>query len=311
MSELNFNKTLHEVVCLNSLSFHKMRYRTFGDKKSPVILMVHGLTRTGQDFNTLANSLSEKYFVVCPDIVGRGDSDWLPKGVPYGYSQYLSDLNALINQIWGITSRTQPEDRKLIWVGTSMGGLLGMILASLSNTPITKLILNDIGPYLTNASLIKMQNTLSSAPIFKSLDDTLPYLQKVYAGFGDLTDDEWRATAKYMFKKNQNGEYSVHYDPRILDFNIPTQPPQQNEQQKFYQDGVIFWPYWMMIECHLYVIRGSESAILPQDLLSQMEQTKPAMKTHTVPRAAHAPALQDQESLSIITAWIEENTSKD
>lgn len=296
------DSTLSEVLCLNPLGFHKMRYRTYGNSNAPIIFMIHGLTRCGQDFSTLARSLSDKYFVVCPDVVGRGDSDWLPMGVNYGYSQYLADLNVLINAIWGLTNRTLDHERKIMWVGTSMGGLLGMILASLSNTPIQKLILNDIGPSVAHTSLVKMKDTFAITPVFNSLDETLPYLKKIYAGFGDLTTEQWLSTAEYMFKKQHDGAYTVHYDPRITDFSVGDD--NANGATASTQNDVLFWPYWMMINCPIYVVRGSESSFLPHDLLVQMQQTKPGMQTHVVPRAAHAPALVDSETIQIISSWI-------
>jgi pimeloyl-ACP methyl ester carboxylesterase len=312
LSSLDSEEKNHKLLCLNPFGFHSMHYTTYGHSKNPPLLMVHGLTRTGNDFNYLAKKLCDQYYVICPDIVGRGQSDWLPVGANYEYPQYLADLTALMARI-SAEYETDNEDEpypEFTLLGTSMGGLLGMILASLSKTPIKKLIINDIGPFVSYDALRYIRNSLEAAPIFKDLDAGLNYLKERYVGYAESGHDEILKKASYVLKQKEDGTYTLHYDPRVMDFKIGDED--QKDQEKAADaandalpKGVNFWPYWFAIQCPVFVIRGEVSTIFPKELCDAMVQTKPLTKTYLVANTGHAPALADEGSLKAIQDWLE------
>ncbi len=200
---------IHTYLGKNPRGFHKITYYAWGNPLNPVLLMVHGLSRNGRDFDVLAEALSDRYYVICPDMVGRGLSDWLPDGFEYTYDQYMNDLTALIARL-NVT--------EVSWVGSSMGGLLGMIMASLPNTPIKKLIINDIGPLITGDSLEKIRSYVGLMPTFPTFDLGLSFVRQIYASFGQLTDAQWQHMAEHSLVQNPDGTYRLHYDPRAAAF---------------------------------------------------------------------------------------------
>ena len=155
------------VLCLSGKSFHRMHYVEWGRPDAErLAICVHGLARNGRDFDFLAQALLPEFRVVCPDIVGRGRSDWLPAKEDYAYPQYCADLAALIARV---TAGGGP--RRIHCVGTSMGGILGMLLASRPNTPIAKLVLNDVGAFIPKAALERIGSYVGTGPRFKSLEE--------------------------------------------------------------------------------------------------------------------------------------------
>ena len=174
------------------LGFHRVVYTQWGGSGAlPPIICVHGLTRNGRDFDRLAERLQETRQVFCPDIVGRGQSNFLADATLYGYPQYMADMNALI-------ARTGAA--AIDWVGTSMGGIIGMFLAALPKSPIRRLIVNDVGPLLPLAALQRIGDYTGQPPICDTLDEIERYMRRVYAPFGALTDGRletygraWRA----------------------------------------------------------------------------------------------------------------------
>jgi pimeloyl-ACP methyl ester carboxylesterase len=265
-------------------------------------------------------AMADDFYVVCPDMVGRGYSDWLPASLPYTYPQYLSDLAALMARL------TTSDKTPITWVGSSMGGLLGMILASMANSQIVKLVINDIGPFVSYTSLRKLRKAIGMMPTFKDRDEAMAYLKVTYAGFGDLTEEMWEFTADFMLRTNEDGRIRLHYDGRIADFPVGEEKPEaatdhtssestssQNSETNASKEsdaadappqGANFWPYWFAITCPVFVLRGAESALLPPELLAGMHQTKPTMQSHIVPGAAHAPALLDDETIQVVRQWL-------
>lgn len=306
----------HWILCVNPLSFHKMHYKTYGNKDHPLIIMVHGLTRSALDFEPLALHLAKDYYVVCPDMVGRGQSDWLPQGLLYTYPQYISDLNTLIARVAAPLSHHQDASRPIIWVGSSMGGLLGMILASLPNSPLTHLVLNDIGPFITTSSLLKLRKSLSVQPVFKTFDEAKLYVKQLYAGMGMLTESEWDFITRISIRIKEEGSFILHYDPRVAQYPVKSQAGEDETDQKrdddkpqLTEEGVNFWPYWMAISCPVYVVRGKESGILSEKLFDEMQKSKPDLAYHVVDGAAHAPSLMDTFSMDNIKHWLKKQVN--
>ena len=170
----------HTVQCLSPGGLHRMAYVEWGDPANPrVLVCVHGLTRNARDFDVLAQALSGHYRVVCPDVVGRGRSNWLRIKDHYQLPQYVSDMVTLIARL-GVD--------EVHWVGTSLGGMVGMALAAQEDTPIARLVLNDIGPVLTAAAVKRIGEYVGLMPQFASFAEAEQYVRLVSATFGRLTD---------------------------------------------------------------------------------------------------------------------------
>src|ERR671919_2335691 len=176
------------VQCASSAGLHRLAYREWGDPRNrDVLVCVHGLTRSAQDFDELARALRAQFRIVCPDVAGRGDSDRLADPKLYVWAQYLADMVTLIARL---------DVETVNWLGTSMGGFIGMALAAQAGSPVRKLILNDAGPVLGRASLERIASYVGQAPIFASLEDAEAYIRKISAPFGPHTDAQWRFLAE-------------------------------------------------------------------------------------------------------------------
>jgi pimeloyl-ACP methyl ester carboxylesterase len=265
--------------------FHRLAYTEWGDADNPrVVICVHGLTRNGRDFDTLAEAMQDRYRVICPDIAGRGESDWLSHPGDYSYPQYLADMNALI-------ARANPGE--LHWVGTSMGGLIGMMLAGQPHTPIRRLVMNDVGPFIPKASLERLAQYVGRAPTMESLDDVEQYLRVVMAPFGKLTDAQWRHMAKHSAKPSSNGNFTLHYDPAIADVF----------KGAAIQD-VNLWMFWQGVTCPVLVIRGAESDLLLAETVTQMKAGRSNVTSLEILNTGHAPALMDDAQVSAVRGFL-------
>ena len=164
---------------LSTTGFHRVHYTEWGEADNPrVLICAHGLTRCGRDFDTLAKSLQDHYRVICPDVAGRGESDWLTNKSDYNYAQYMNDMTALL-------ARTDVET--VHWVGTSMGGIIGMLLASHANTPITRMVINDVGAFIPKASLERISMYLGASPRFADFESIVMAVRAV-SPFGEMSD---------------------------------------------------------------------------------------------------------------------------
>ncbi len=243
--------------------------------------MVHGLSRNGRDYDVLAEALSDRYYVVCPDMVGRGLSDWLPDGFEYTYDQYMNDLTALIARL---------DVTEVSWLGSSMGGLLGMIMASLPNTPIKKLIVNDIGPFITGDALEKIRSYVGLMPTFPTFDTGLTFVRQIYAPFGQLTNAQWQHMAEHSLVQSSDGTFRLHYDPRVAAFKTD-------------QQDVNLWLCWFGVQCPTLVLRGVESIIFPRDVYDQMASS-PLATCREIAGAGHAPALMSAVEIALVRDWL-------
>lgn len=273
------------VFGLGPHGFHRLAYTEWGDAENPrVLICVHGLTRNGRDFDTLADAMQDRYRVICPDIVGRGESDWLNHPGDYSYPQYLADMNALI-------ARANPGE--VHWVGTSMGGLIGMMLAGQPKTPIRRLVMNDVGPFIPKASLERLAQYVGRAPTMESIDDVEQYLRVVMAPFGKLADAHWRHMAKHSAKPASDGNFVLHYDPAIADVF----------KSAAIQD-VNLWMFWKGVTCPVFVIRGAESDLLLADTVVQMKAGRNNVTSLEVPNTGHAPALMDDAQVAAVRDFL-------
>jgi pimeloyl-ACP methyl ester carboxylesterase len=251
---------------------------------APVLVAVHGLTRNGRDFDAIAAALSDRFRVVCPDVVGRGKSEWLSSGALYTYPQYVADMAVLLTQV-----SLGPVD----WLGTSMGGLIGMAMAAQPVSPIRRLILNDVGPFVPKASLERIADYIGKEPRFASVAAIEAHLRRVHAPFGPLTDDQWAHLARHSARALPEGGFALAYDPAIAQA-FTTAPIAD----------VDLWPFWEAITCPVLVIRGGQSDLLLADTADEMVRRKPATTLVTFPECGHAPALMDKAQIAVIRDWL-------
>lgn len=267
--------------------FHDLAYVEWGDPASPhTVLCLHGLSRQGRDFDPLARALVQLgYRVICPDIVGRGKSGWLADPELYGLPQYVQDMAALIAHL-GVD--------RLDWVGTSLGGLVGMVLAGAQNTPIRRLVINDIGPFLPWAALRGIGNRLREAPrLHHSLATAEARLRSALKGFGTLTDAQWRAMTRHSFYPEPGGTWRPHYDPAIA---VAFRPG------RVY--NVTMWRDWDAVRCPVLLLRGETSDLLLPSTAAEMTRRGPRATLVEIPGCGHAPALFDDGQIRIVTDWM-------
>ena len=180
----------HSVRCAHPGGLHRMAYVEWGERDNPrVLVCVHGLTRNGRDFDRLASALAADYRVVCPDIVGRGRSDWLPFYQGYQFPQYVADCITLLARL---------DVERVTWVGTSMGGLIGMMIAAMNDSPISRLVLNDVGPEVSRVGLERIAGYAGLPTDFKDFEDAVDYIERVSGSFGPHSRDDWRELTRYV-----------------------------------------------------------------------------------------------------------------
>ncbi|WP_237173143.1 alpha/beta fold hydrolase [Paracandidimonas lactea] len=299
---------LDYVVCASPAGLHRMAYWEWGDPGNDrVLLCVHGLTRTGRDFDYLARRMAAHYRVVCPDIVGRGRSDWLVNPAYYVVPQYVADVLALI-------ARLRPV--QLDWVGTSMGGLIGMAMAGgmalacalrperpgegLSGDlmlPVGRYVLNDIGPTLDLAGLARIAAYVGQPRVFGSFDEAVDYVRSVSEGFGLHDRAGWEDLTRHVFLP-QGGRWVQHYDLRIAE-PFALQNPASLEASE-----VMLWQAYESIQQPVLIMRGEKSDLLTEQTAQEMLRRNPNAQLHTVAGVGHAPTLRDTAQIAPIEAFL-------
>src|SRR5919108_903580 len=280
---------------LGNGAFHRIAYTDWGDAANPhVVLCVHGLARNSRDFDFLAGALADRCRVACMDVAGRGESEWLDNKSHYTFSTYQNDAAAMLARASAPASsllgklfpRKQP---RLDWVGTSMGGLIGMFLAAKRGSPIRRLVLNDVGALIPWRALFRMKGYLTRGRSFKSVDEVEAYVRKVCAPFGPLTDAQWRHLARHTARQNGDG-FALRYDPAIgeglhghIDPEFPIGPDLLR--------GIDLWNVWSKLECPTLVLRGAQSEVLLKRTVDEMRERKPDVEVVEFPGVGHAPAL--------------------
>ena len=304
-------------LSLSPGGFHRIAYLDWGKPAaSQVVVCVHGLSRNSRDFDYLARDLAHDCRVICPDVVGRGDSEWLADKSDYSFSTYLSDAAALIARItapapppsFGTFRRGREaavEPAQIDWVGTSMGGLIGMLLAAKPGSPIRRLVLNDVGPFIPWSALYQLKGHVSSDTSFRSLAEVEAYLRKACAQFGPLTDQQWRHLAEHSAEPvEEEGDYRLRYDPAIggtmrggsADPEFPMGPN--------FMSGIDLWRTWADIRCPTLVLRGAESGVLSHETLMQMQAMRPGVEVLELPGIGHAPALMSHDQIAAVRDFL-------
>jgi pimeloyl-ACP methyl ester carboxylesterase len=278
-----------EVRCLNRLGFHTVRYTDWGDPANPrVLLCLHGLTRVGSDFARLADALSDCYRVVCPDVAGRGRSDWLPDPKLYGLPQYSFDMTSLI-------ARTGADRVDLL--GTSMGGLIGLSLAGQPNAPIGRLILNDIGPRMDLQALVRIAEYVGRIERFDSLEQATAYVRSIAGGFGLRTDQQWRELTESVLRRD-GSQWIFHYYPGIA-VNLADTSAQSNALAE-----AKLWELYDAARGPVLVVRGAESDLLSRATAAEMAQRGPRAQVVEVPGVGHAPMFFDADQIAIVRRFL-------
>ena len=288
-NELNSITTHHQgdtfyVQCADGDSTHRMAYHAWGDpKNSKVLLCVHGLTRRGSDFKTLAEAMCDDYYVVCPDIVGRGDSDRLSNPMQYAVPQYVADIAQLVKTL-GVS--------QVDWLGTSMGGLIGMVYAAMPNSPIRKMLINDVGPKIEADAIKRLGSYVGQPFSFASRADALDRLNAICATFGEHTPDEWETYNGPMLIE-RNGQWIMHYDPNIAVPFASVNPVMAKAGE------MAMWHAFKQIHIPILIVRGAQSDLLSADTVAQMCKVNPYARSIEIANVGHAPAFVKKEQIAL------------
>ena len=274
------------VDVLSPHGFGRMHYYEWGDPANrDVVICVHGLTRNGRDFDALAQQLCGQFRVLCPDVPGRGKSDWLRDPNDYVFPTYANALSALI---------ARAEARALSWVGTSMGGLLGIVLASQPGTPIGRLVINDVGPVLEPAALQRIGTYVGSDPIFATFAELEAHIRQVSAPFGALTDAQWQHLSATTARQLPDGRWKLVYDPGIA---VPIRAAQADQR-------VLLWALWDAIRCPSLLLRGAQSDLLAASTAREMAERGPKPALIEFSDVGHAPMLLDADQIAPVAAFL-------
>ena len=276
-----------KVQCLSPAGLHDMAYVEWGDPKNPrVLLCIHGLTRCGRDFDFLAERLADEYRVVCPDVVGRGRSDWVKDKALYDIPQYAADMVTLLARL---------DVERVDWLGTSMGGLIGMALAAQENAPIGRLVLNDVGPVITAAAVARIGEYVGKAPRFPGFAESESFVRFVSASFGSFSDAQWRKLTEHVVRQAPDGLWEFHYDPGIAE---PFQAAMGEG------DDVTLWPLYDAIRCPTLVVRGERSDLLTRETVAEMAARGPCAGTVEIAGVGHAPMFLDDVQVAVVRDFL-------
>jgi pimeloyl-ACP methyl ester carboxylesterase len=281
----------NQVQCWSPAGLHQMHYTEWGAHDNPrVVICVHGLSRNGRDFDTLAQSLENEFRVICPDIVGRGKSDWLTHKAGYVNAQYVADITTLIARL------TAGGACEVLWVGTSMGGIIGMMLAALPHTPIRRLVLNDVGGVVPRAALARIVAYLGKDPRFTTFAELEMCVRTISASFGPLTDAQWEHLTRHNARQHADGKWGFNYDPGIA---LPFHGIDLTD--------VPLWQYYDAIDpmtCPTLLLRGADSDLLLKDTALAMTQRGPRARLVEFAGVGHAPMLMSADQIAAVSAFL-------
>jgi pimeloyl-ACP methyl ester carboxylesterase len=272
--------------CPHPKGEHMVSLTDWGKENAPrTAICVHGLTRNGRDFDRLAMALSDRWRVLAVDVVGRGKSDWLEDPLGYNYRQYVVDIATIIKRL---------KLKDIDWIGTSMGGVIGMMIAAQEHAPIKRLVLNDVGPLLTTAALRRIAAYLAEPKSFGSVAEVETYMRSIYAPFGALTDVEWQHMAQHGHRRDQDGRYWLAHDPKIAEGAL-----------SITDKNIELWDFWDKIRCPVLLLRGEASDLVSRETAEEMMRRGPRATVIEVPKVGHAPALRTGDEIRIIRDWLE------
>lgn len=282
-------KTIY-LECRNQFGSYRMACGVWENKAGGVpVVCVHALTTNARSFGPLAEALCKNRRVYCPDIAGRGESEWLKsewlKKDPALYSlpYYLADMSVLLKHI---------KAPKVDWVGTSMGGIMGMLLAAREESPIRRLVLNDIGPFISMTSMQPIKDYVGKTPVFPGLDAVELYMRDNYTTAGKISDKEWRFLAGSGTRHLPGKGYVLDYDPAIAEPFIAI------------DHDFDLWEYYDKIKGPVLVLRGEDSDILSEDIAGEMTQRGPGAKLVTFRNAGHPLTLLKKKQIDDVASFL-------
>jgi len=281
---------LNHVQCLDSSrGLHRMAYWEWGDAANPrVLVCVHGLSRQGRDFDTFAQAMQGEYRVVCPDVVGRGQSDWLADPAGYQIPAYAADMVTLLARLNAGTVH---------WVGTSMGGLIGLVISSLKGSPVQRLVLNDVGPAIEPSSLARIGTYLGLPARWKTLDEAADALWAISQGFGPHTREQWLALTRPMLKADGDG-FVPHYDPNIaVPFRAITPEAAKGGE-------AVMWTMYDSLRCPTLLLRGASSDLLTPQTAQAMQARGPKAELKQFAGVGHAPMLTSPDQIEVVREFL-------
>ena len=280
---------LHFVQCLSGRGLHRMAYWEWGDAANDTILVcVHGLTRQGRDFDVLARAMLDRYRIVCPDVVGRGRSDWLADPMGYALPQYVADMVTLLARL---------NARTVHWLGTSMGGLIGLGVAALGHSPVSKLVLNDIGPRIDPVGVARIGGYLGQARQWRTLDEAADAMWAISTGFGPHTREQWLALSEPQLKSD-GGALVPRADPQIaVPFKAAT--PEMAAAGE-----AALWHAYDRLQCPTLLLRGADSDLLASATAREMSTRGPRARLIEFAGVGHAPTLVQPEQVSAVREFL-------
>ena len=289
--------TLNYVTCPDAAGGHRMAWWQWGNPTaSHVVVCVHGLSRQGRDFDVLAQALCDRaggqLRVVCPDVAGRGQSDWLKDPMGYQIPAYAADMLVLLGELKPLT---------LDWVGTSMGGLIGLVLAGQPQLPykIRKLVLNDVGPAISWQAIQRIGEYLGAPVRFSSVEQAAEALRLISVGFGPHTREQWLALTRPMLKPAGDGSsLMLHYDPAIA------VPYGTLTQEKSAQGEKTLWQLYDAITARTLLLRGANSDLLSPETALAMTQRGPRAQLVEFPGVGHAPTLVAADQVQVVCDFL-------
>ena len=288
-AELAAQPRRRSVQCASPKGLHRMAYLEWGDARNrDVLVCVHGLTRTSRDFDELARALCGRFRVACPDVAGRGDSEPLADPMLYAVPQYTADMVTLIARL---------DVDSVSWVGTSMGGLIGMALAAQAGSPVKRMVLNDVGPVITKASLERISSYTGKAPAFASVEEAERYIRTVSAPFGRHSDAQWRFLTETWLRRNDDGTWRAHYDPRIADALVV---PERDLE---------LWSVYDAVRCPTLLVRGELSDLLTRETAAEMANRGPRAKAVEIRGVGHAPTLMQLDQIALVRDFLHQGLS--
>ena len=300
--------TLNYVPCLGPAATgaaaeqgHRMAYWEWNDTGNPahphVIVCVHGLSRQGRDFDALARRLCRQARVICPDVVGRGQSDWLAEPMAYQIPVYVADMLAMLGQL-----QQRAPMATLDWLGTSMGGLIGMGVCGMPDlplpVPVRRLVLNDVGPRIEWVALQRIGQYLGQPAHFDSLQQAADALWELSRSFGPHTPEQWLDLSRAMVRPAPGGGFKLHYDPAIaLPFNALTpEAASAGEQQ--------LWQLYDQITAQALLLRGAQSDLLSPQTAQEMGQRGPRARLVEFADVGHAPTLVNAGQIQVVANFL-------
>ncbi len=294
--------TLNYVPCPDASGGHRMAYWRWGAADAPhVVVCAHGISRQGRDFDVLAQALvsdaSEPLRVICPDIVGRGSSDWLKDPMGYQIPTYVGDMLAMLGQL-----HQQAPVKELDWVGTSMGGLIGIGVSGTPNlplrVPVRRLVINDVGPVIQWQSLQRIGTYLGQTGKFESVQQAADAMWAISSSFGPHTPEQWLALSQPMVKPMPEGGYTLHYDPAIA------VPFRQVTEETARQGQEALWQVYDNIKAQVLLTRGAQSDVLSGETARAMTQRGPRARLIEFEGVGHAPTFIANDQVQAVVSFL-------